>query len=358
MSPTKLPDNLPCLIKEYTGKAMDNALSTNTDVAAAEAAASKLFKHRKIKWLDYPFAENIIMCKPLNQDLGIVPQLLDELHRGTNPIGKSERVWHSFRAIALRLQVRTLERFVIRPLLERHYSPEPQNQPSFIDWQLVQRTRQRMVDTYYRQKITSSFDIYWGYYDLFSSIIKDGSIDQAKPYIDLYKSCGGSYLSGDDIVLYPKPTQIHVDQEGVLHSTDSPALDFDGHYTVYALHGVILDEKTIMRPNDITAREIIEEPNSTLANIKMERLTVPNFMAKVCPKILDEDYDSQGNSRKLLHVQFPHDRDGRLVCVEVICPSTDKQYLLRVPPTMETIADAIAWTFGMDKKDYAPIIEK
>ena len=357
MSPTKLPDNLPGLIKEYTGKAMDNALSTNTDVAAAEAAASKLFKHRRIKWLDYPFAEKITRT---DTDIAI-PNLLEKLTAITRQVDDRERVIRSFRSIALRpqlsFQYNLLARFVIRPLLANYCPAQPgENYDAF---KVVQRKRQEMLDAYHQQKITSSFDIHWGYYDFFFSIIKDKTLDQVKPYIALYKSCGGSYLSGDNIILYPKPTQIHVDQEGAPHSPDSPALDFDGHYTVYALHGVILDEKTIMRPNDITPQEIIDERNTTIANIKMERLTIPNFMAKVCPTILDEDYDSQGNSRKLLHVKFGNDMtDGRIVCVEVICPSTDKQYLLRVPPTMETCAEAIAWTFGMDKKDYAPIIEK
>ena len=34
-----------------------------------------------------------------------------------------------------------------------------------------------------------------------------------------------------------------------------------------------------------------------------------------------------------------------------------KTYWLRVPPTMRTPREAIAWTFGMTKEEYAPAMQ-
>ena len=45
------------------------------------------------------------------------------------------------------------------------------------------------------------------------------------------------------------------------------------------------------------------------------------------------------------------------VIVRVTCPSTGGEYRLRVPPTMQTCAAAVAWTFRKEAKEYAPTVE-
>jgi hypothetical protein len=37
--------------------------------------------------------------------------------------------------------------------------------------------------------------------------------------------------------------------------------------------------------------------------------------------------------------------------------STERQYFLRVPPTITTVAEAIAWSFGMTVEEYSPAHE-
>lgn len=46
--------------------------------------------------------------------------------------------------------------------------------------------------------------------------------------------------------------------------------------------------------------------------------------------------------------------------VHVKDPSTNREYALRVPPTMKTAQEAVAWTFGFEGNDaarYAPVRE-
>ena len=60
--------------------------------------------------------------------------------------------------------------------------------------------------------------------------------------------------------------------------------------------------------------------------------------------------------RQLLRLKLEGDED--LVCVAVICPSTGRRYLLRVPPTMRTCRQSVAWTAGFsDPKLYKPRVE-
>lgn len=71
--------------------------------------------------------------------------------------------------------------------------------------------------------------------------------------------------------------------------------------------------------------------------------------------VADRDQDAQGMQRRLLVWDFVDDEP--IVAVEVVCPSTGQDYLLRVPPTMRCCADAVAWTFEMSVGSYHPLLE-
>src|SRR4029077_9941466 len=43
-----------------------------------------------------------------------------------------------------------------------------------------------------------------------------------------------------------------------------------------------------------------------------------------------------------------------VVAVLVKCPTTGRAYVLRVPPTVQTAREAVAWTFGMTVEEYQP----
>ncbi len=119
--------------------------------------------------------------------------------------------------------------------------------------------------------------------------------------------------------------------------------------------GVAIDERIAFRPQEITAVEVLQEPNAELRRVKMERMGFERFLAEAQPEVLDTDRDP-GGERKLFRVEM--EGDEPLVCVSVGCPSTGRRYLLRVPPETTTCWQAIAWTAGFDNPaDYAPLVE-
>ena len=70
---------------------------------------------------------------------------------------------------------------------------------------------------------------------------------------------------------------------------------------------------------------------------------------------MDEDHDA-GGPRRLMRV--PMGNDEPPVCVSVLCPSTGRQYVIRVPPTMQSCHQAVAWVAGFDNPDdYRPMAE-
>jgi hypothetical protein len=120
-------------------------------------------------------------------------------------------------------------------------------------------------------------------------------------------------------------------------------------------NGVPVDERIAFRPDQLTTGEIMEEPNTERRRVMMERFGFDTFMAEAQAVVLDVDTDL-GGPRRLLRVDVPDDEP--LVCVSVICPSTQRQFMLRVPPHITTCRQAIAWTAGFDDPGkYQPRVE-
>jgi hypothetical protein len=87
----------------------------------------------------------------------------------------------------------------------------------------------------------------------------------------------------------------------------------------------------------------------------LERVGLSRFIAHAQAEEVDVDHDA-GGPRRLLRI--PLDGEADLVCVVVLCPSTGRQYILRVPPRMQTCRQAIAWTAGFENpEEYQPEAE-
>jgi hypothetical protein len=119
--------------------------------------------------------------------------------------------------------------------------------------------------------------------------------------------------------------------------------------------GVPIEHRIAFQPRNIRVEEILAESNSALRQVLLERFGLERFFIEANAQMLDIDQDA-GGERKLLRVPIAGDED--LVCVLVHCPSTGRRYILRVPPTMKTCREAIAWTTGFDNPDlYRPLVE-
>jgi hypothetical protein len=119
--------------------------------------------------------------------------------------------------------------------------------------------------------------------------------------------------------------------------------------------GVQVDRRIVFAPETISAQEVLATTNTELRRVMLERMTHEKFLLEVNAEVLDQDHDT-GGVRKLLKVTL--EDDEALVAIWVICPSTDRNYVLRVPPSMKTCRQAAAWIAGFDNpNDYAPIKE-
>jgi hypothetical protein len=119
--------------------------------------------------------------------------------------------------------------------------------------------------------------------------------------------------------------------------------------------GVAVDQRIAFDPETITAEEILAEPNAERRRVMLERMGYDAFLNQAHAEVLDTDTDP-GGERRLFKVPMEGDED--LVCVSVLCPSTARQYVIRVPPTTATCHAAAAWIAGFDDPTlYNPLVE-
>jgi hypothetical protein len=119
--------------------------------------------------------------------------------------------------------------------------------------------------------------------------------------------------------------------------------------------GAPIFERTAFSPEIITHYEVFAEKNLTTRRVLIERMGIERFMREAKPEVLDLDQDA-GGERQLLRIELRSDEP--VVCLSVIDPSTGRQYMLRVPPTMTTCRQAAAWIAGFDNPDdYKPLVE-
>lgn len=119
--------------------------------------------------------------------------------------------------------------------------------------------------------------------------------------------------------------------------------------------GVAVSHRVAFAPETITSTEVLAERNVELRRVLLERMGYGRFLDEVRATELDSDRDA-GGSRRLLRVAI--EADEPLVVLAVSCPSTGRNYLLRVPPTMQRCHQAAAWIAGFDDPSlYRPLVE-
>jgi hypothetical protein len=119
--------------------------------------------------------------------------------------------------------------------------------------------------------------------------------------------------------------------------------------------GVNIDRRIAFHPELIRIDEILREGNAERRRVLLDRYGYGRFLQDAAADVLDADADP-GGRRQLLRVKLANDED--LVAMSCFCPSTGRQYIIRVPPQTTSCRHAAAWIAGFeDPDDYRPLLE-
>jgi hypothetical protein len=242
--------------------------------------------------------------------------------------------------------------------------------------------------------------------DVFGEELDEPHSRRLEALLDIVRSCGPWWALGRAVVAVERPSELHWDSSGRPHSDSGPAIVYRDGFAVWAWHGVTVDEDVVLRPEEITVAAIDREDNVEVRRTLIERFGIERFIrdgggqlvhedetgrlwrratppkgerlflrnvADGSVREVDDEFDAENyfldewmvaNDESFDIDEWEVEReptfdDEDIVMVEVqnATPEPDgsrKTYFLRVPPTMATARQAVAWTFGKEEREYAP----
>lgn len=161
-----------------------------------------------------------------------------------------------------------------------------------------------------------------------------------------------------------------------LHCEDGPTLESDVE-NLYFWHGVLVPAFVIVRPDWITVEHITQEENTEVRRSMLERMGAERFAKEAKLTVMHEDelhssfatipvtdelepgkrmvvtYRSGSERAQLLRCDSVTDGDDRpLQFVHVTCPSTGREYFLRVSADITRAYEGVASTFRLTEDEY------
>lgn len=166
---------------------------------------------------------------------------------------------------------------------------------------------------------------------------------------------GPRYMHEEFCIVSERPEVLTVDARNRPHSDSGPFCRWRDGSALYSVHGVRVPWWVIEQPELLTPKRIDEERNAEVRRLMIERLGAERYLLEGGSVKVHED-DCGELYRKELAGDEP------LVMVRVVnsTPEPDgsrKKYMLRVPPTVQTAREAVAWTFDMPPEQYRPELE-
>jgi len=107
-----------------------------------------------------------------------------------------------------------------------------------------------------------------------------------------------------------------------------------------------------MHPEQLSREDWLQESNLELRRAIQERVGSDRFVELIGGRIVDT-----GQRGELIAVDLRDDPERVAHFVHVICPSTARQYYLRVPATTTRADAAVAWTYELEENAYQPVQE-
>jgi hypothetical protein len=161
----------------------------------------------------------------------------------------------------------------------------------------------------------------------------------------------GYWLGQQVALLVRRPRLLFRDGEGNLHSESGKCLEYADGWGFYAWHGVRVPEEVIVYPD-----ALIRQDWSQAANLEVRRVIQERMGSRFVPELGGQVIDTSPRGT-LYEVALLDDPKEVARYVQVQDTSTERHYFLRVPPTIQTAAEAVAWSFGLSVEDYGPAQE-
>lgn len=181
----------------------------------------------------------------------------------------------------------------------------------------------------------------------------------------LLASCGFIWIYENFVFVSDRPREIHLNAADRLHNLRGPAIAYRDGWKIYCVNGVRVPEFVIEQPRKIRLSHINQE-----FNVEVRRVMIDRYHSRQDSHLIGVGaYVRDSHARRVDHNEvkgtlwhLPQSNDEPIMLLEVVnrTPEEDgsfKHYHLRVPPNIQTAAQASAWSFGLREDEYNPIKE-
>ena len=211
-------------------------------------------------------------------------------------------------------------------------------------------------------------------------------------------------LLDNEVYLCDKPVRQTRDERQRLHAEGGPAIAYaGGRDKEWWWHGVRVPRQVSEEPHRVTVAQVDAEPNAEVRRVMLERMGMERYLDEGGAREIQRDecgilywkgvafdepsfgawgvpeptqwvrvrnatpegqYHATG---RLVPLRTPDGAEVRVGGEAVLVPEREfipqlaadgkpvyKEYVLRVPPSVKTAREAVAWTFGEDPERYRP----
>ncbi|MGV9315674.1 DUF6745 domain-containing protein [Streptomyces sp. NPDC003691] len=246
------------------------------------------------------------------------------------------RLWDTTRSLADRIRAGILDRLAEAAGIDEASEDGPAERLA-----LETETRQVLLDA-----VLGQHDAAW-------LAAFDRRSERLEPLARIAAAAGWWWPYEKAVVICERPTELHRDEAGRLDHGAGPALRFPDGFALYAWRGMPVPAAFLDELSSLTPLRIRTEENAELRRVMLEFYGYERYLAEVGARPMDQD-----EAGKLWRIPMTGDED--VVMVEVVnsTPEPDgtyRTYWLRVPPSTTTAKEGVAWTFGLDEKEYTPL---
>jgi hypothetical protein len=179
--------------------------------------------------------------------------------------------------------------------------------------------------------------------------------ERLRGHMQVARSAGWWWPFRGAVILTERPRTLHHDEQGRLHHPHGPALRYPDGFGVWAWHGVRVPRDVVEQPQALTVRRIQQERNVEVRRVMLERYGQGRYLRDAGARRVQAD-----RTGVLWRCELGDDEPLVMVEVRDATPEPDgsrRTYWLRVPPDLRSAREAVAWTFGLRRREYKPRVQ-
>lgn len=180
-------------------------------------------------------------------------------------------------------------------------------------------------------------------------------LPEVKGLLSLSKQTNWFWLFDKVCIVTYRPQMLLTDVNGRLHNEHGPAIEHNDGWCVYYRKGIPIPERVIRFGYRKNLQEIEQEQNLEIRRHLIEMYGIEQYLKDAeAVKIHEDECGALYVKDDIL------DESLKMVKVLNSTPEPDgtsNWYYLRVPPSVKTAREAVAWTFFMTEDEYHPDIE-